>query len=98
MTNAGRVQNRVALIELMRELTLTRSTREWVTLLESAGVPCGPINTIADVFEDPQVKARGMQIHMDHAARDDVALARIVADYVAGMTDRFALSEAQRLL
>ena len=74
VTNAGRVQNRVALIELMRELTLTRSTREWVTLLESAGVPCGPINTIADVFEDPQVNARGMQIHMDHAARDDVAL------------------------
>jgi crotonobetainyl-CoA:carnitine CoA-transferase CaiB-like acyl-CoA transferase len=58
----------------MCALTVTRSTREWVALLESAGVPCGPINTIADVFEDPQVKARGMQIHMDHAARDDVAL------------------------
>jgi crotonobetainyl-CoA:carnitine CoA-transferase CaiB-like acyl-CoA transferase len=74
VTNAGRVQNRVALIELMRELTVTRSTREWVTLLESAGVPCGPINTLADVFEDPQVTSRGMQIHMAHAARDDVAL------------------------
>jgi len=74
VTNAGRVQNRVALIELMRALTVTRSTREWVALLESAGVPCGPINTLADVFEDPQVQARGMQIHMDHAARDDVAL------------------------
>jgi len=58
----------------MRALTVTRSTREWVALLESAGVPCGPINTLADVFEDPQVQARGMQIHMDHPVRDDVAL------------------------
>lgn len=73
-TNAARVNNRVVLIELMHELTVTRSTRDWVSLLESAGVPCGPINTIADVFEDPQVKARGMQIRMNHAARDDVAL------------------------
>ena len=73
-SNAGRVQNRVALIELMRALTVTRSTREWVDLLESVGVPCGPINTLADVFEDPQVKARGMQIHMDHAVSDDVPL------------------------
>lgn len=73
-TNAARVNNRVVLIALMRELTVTRSTREWVALLESVGVPCGPINTIADVFDDPQVKARGMQIQMDHAAADHVAL------------------------
>lgn len=73
-TNAARVRNRDVLIGLLRELTVTRTTRQWVALLESAGVPCGPINTIADVFEDPQVKARGMQLHMDHAVADDVAL------------------------
>jgi len=73
-THAARVNNRVVLIALMRELTVARSPREWVALLESVGVPCGPINTIADVFDDPQVKARGMQIQMDHAAADHVAL------------------------
>jgi len=73
-TNAARVNHRGVLIGLMRELTVTRTTREWVALLESVGVPCGPINTLADVFADPQVQARGMQIHMDHVVSDDVPL------------------------
>lgn len=73
-TNTARVQNRSILVETLRDITIQRSTREWVVLLEGAGVPCGPINTIADVFDDPQVQARGMQIQMDHAAADDIKL------------------------
>ena len=48
--------------------TLTRKqpTAYWVDGLAPLGVPCGPVNTIDKVFQDPQVKARGMQIAMDH--------------------------------
>jgi formyl-CoA transferase len=42
--------------------------------LEAAGVPCGPINTLAEVFADPQVVARGLEIRMEHAAGASVPL------------------------
>ena len=72
--NTGRLQHREALIALLRSATVQRSTADWITLLEKAGVPCGPINTIADVFADPQVRARGLQMTMPHAAGAEVAL------------------------
>ncbi|MFD0666217.1 CaiB/BaiF CoA transferase family protein [Ramlibacter sp. MAHUQ-53] len=72
--NAGRIANRDALLEMIRAVTRTRSTREWVDLLEGAAVPCGPINTVADVFADPQVQARGLRIEMDHAAAGAIPL------------------------
>ncbi|TAJ67248.1 MAG: CoA transferase [Variovorax sp.] len=73
-TNADRIANRIALIALMREITATRGTAEWIALFERVGVPCGPINTIADVFEDPQVKARGTQIRMAHPVAGEIPL------------------------
>ncbi|KAF1071535.1 CaiB/BaiF CoA-transferase family protein [Variovorax sp.] len=66
--------DRIALIALMREITVTRGTADWVALFERVGVPCGPINTIADVFEDPQVKARGTQIRMTHPVAGEIPL------------------------
>jgi crotonobetainyl-CoA:carnitine CoA-transferase CaiB-like acyl-CoA transferase len=65
-TNGLRVQNRAELTRRLEEIFLQRSTREWVELLEAAGVPNGPINNIAQVFEEPQVKARGVRIELDH--------------------------------
>jgi crotonobetainyl-CoA:carnitine CoA-transferase CaiB-like acyl-CoA transferase len=62
ITNRGRVENRGALIPLLVEPMKARTTAEWVEALESAAVPCGPINTIDHVFENPQVLARGLQI------------------------------------
>ena len=73
-TNADRIAHRAALIGLMREITSTRTTADWVALFEKVGVPCGPINTIAQVFEDPQVKARGTQIRMSHPAGGEIPL------------------------
>ncbi len=73
-TNAARLAHRTALIPLMRQTTVMRSTREWIALLESVGVPCGPINTIAEVFADPQVQARGLQFSMPHPAAGDIPL------------------------
>jgi crotonobetainyl-CoA:carnitine CoA-transferase CaiB-like acyl-CoA transferase len=73
-TNPQRVANRVELIRLLRQLTITRSTQAWIALLETAGVPCGPINRIDAVFEDPQVRERGMRIDLPHVLAEKVAL------------------------
>ncbi len=61
-TNPQRVANRKLLVEMITAVTRTRGTREWISLLESAGVPCGPINDIAAVFADPQVRARQLRV------------------------------------
>ncbi|KAI3590330.1 L-carnitine dehydratase/bile acid-inducible protein F (plasmid) [Cupriavidus sp. U2] len=65
-TIRARVENRVALNEWLTAITVMRTVSEWVTLLEQAGVPCGPINSIDRVFEDPHVIARGMQLEFPH--------------------------------
>jgi crotonobetainyl-CoA:carnitine CoA-transferase CaiB-like acyl-CoA transferase len=66
-SNAARVKHRTALIPLLRQSTVMRTTAEWIAVLENAAVPCGPINDLAAVFADPQVQARGMRIDMAHA-------------------------------
>jgi len=65
-TNRARVRNRHALIPILEELIARRPSAQWLTELEAHGVPCGPINTIDQVFDDPQVRARDMKIAMDH--------------------------------
>lgn len=60
-TNTARVQNRSDLLMLMTPLMQTRGTQDWITLLEDKAVPCGPINTVAQAFDDPQVRARGIR-------------------------------------
>jgi crotonobetainyl-CoA:carnitine CoA-transferase CaiB-like acyl-CoA transferase len=66
-TNKQRVAHRVELTPLIRQATVFRTTAEWVLALERAGVPCGPINDVSQVFEDPQVLARGLKIELPHA-------------------------------
>jgi crotonobetainyl-CoA:carnitine CoA-transferase CaiB-like acyl-CoA transferase len=73
-TNKNRVINRAALIERLCEVTRSRPTARWVAALESAGVPCGPINSIDAVFADPQVRARAMQVDMPHPTSGTVSL------------------------
>ena len=64
-TNAGRVTNRGTLIPMMSDLTRSRSTAEWIALLEDKAVPCGPINDIGQAFDDPQVRARGLRVEQE---------------------------------
>ena len=64
--NGQRVENRGELTRLLQAVFARRGTKEWVELLEAAGVPNGPINDVAQVFEEPQVKARGIKIELDH--------------------------------
>ncbi len=65
-TNASRVNNRDELIAILQGIFAARTMRDWLESLERAGVPCGPINTVADVFADPQVQARGLKLDLPH--------------------------------
>jgi crotonobetainyl-CoA:carnitine CoA-transferase CaiB-like acyl-CoA transferase len=66
-TNKQRVAHRAELIPLIRQATVFKTTAEWVAALEVAGVPCGPINDVAQVFADPQVQFRGLKVELPHA-------------------------------
>jgi len=67
LTNADRVKNRAALIREIGKLCRKKTTREWVKLLTPVQVPCGPINDIAKVFEEPQVRHRKLRFELPHA-------------------------------
>ena len=73
-TNAQRVCHRAELVEMIDGATRTRATAAWIGLMEDVGVPCGPINTIDQVFADPQVAARGMRMDMPHPVAGSVPL------------------------
>jgi crotonobetainyl-CoA:carnitine CoA-transferase CaiB-like acyl-CoA transferase len=65
-SNAARVEHRRTLVPLLRQLTVQRTTDDWIALLEQANVPCGPINDLAGVFADPQVRARELRVDLPH--------------------------------
>jgi crotonobetainyl-CoA:carnitine CoA-transferase CaiB-like acyl-CoA transferase len=72
--NADRVRNRATLVPLLGAEMKRRSRQEWLAALEAAGVPCGPINDLAEVFADPQVQAREMTIDLPHPLAGSVRL------------------------
>ncbi len=65
-TNGARVKHRAVLIPLLRQTTVMKTTAEWIVLLESAAVACGPINDLAAVFTDAQVIHSGLRFDMPH--------------------------------
>ncbi|WP_417841346.1 CaiB/BaiF CoA transferase family protein [Terasakiella sp.] len=65
-TNASRVKYRDELVPILRERIVKDELDWWISQLETAHVPCGPINTIDRVFADPQVQARDMKVELDH--------------------------------
>ena len=65
-TNSQRIIHREALIPLIAGIMLTRSKREWIQALEATNVPCGPINSMKEVLEDPQVRHRQLRVDMPH--------------------------------
>jgi len=65
-TNGKRVEHRVELTRLLGDIFRKRTKKAWVQLLDAAGVPNGPINDIAQVFAEPQVKARGVRVEVAH--------------------------------
>jgi formyl-CoA transferase len=75
-TNPTRVRNRDILVPLLAEMVRTKTRQQWIDQLEAAGVPCGPINKLDDVFANPQVQARGLQVDLPHPSAGTVKLVR----------------------
>jgi formyl-CoA transferase len=73
-TNPARVTHRELLVGMIAQRMGTRRAREWLALLEPSGVPCGPINDLSQVFVDPQVRHRGMEVRAPHPAAGEVRM------------------------
>ncbi|HET9579712.1 MAG TPA: CaiB/BaiF CoA-transferase family protein [Usitatibacter sp.] len=73
-TNPQRVRHRDLLVGLIGERLHARPAREWLRLLEPSGVPCGPINDLHEVFADPQVVHRRVQVKAAHPAAGEVSM------------------------
>ena len=66
-TNSSRVRNRIAVAPLLEAIFRARRVADWTEKLAKVGVPCGPIHAIDRVFDDPQVRARGMVVDVPYA-------------------------------
>jgi crotonobetainyl-CoA:carnitine CoA-transferase CaiB-like acyl-CoA transferase len=75
-TNPARVRNRDTLVPILAEMVRVRGKHEWIASLEAAGVPCGPINDLGEVFENEQVVARGLQLDLPHPSGGTVKVVR----------------------
>ncbi|MDG1707199.1 MAG: CaiB/BaiF CoA-transferase family protein, partial [Emcibacteraceae bacterium] len=73
-TNAARVENRQTLIPEISKILEDKTTSEWIMLLEKHGVPCGPVNTVADILSDPHVKERGVVTNIKDENGNDVPI------------------------
>jgi crotonobetainyl-CoA:carnitine CoA-transferase CaiB-like acyl-CoA transferase len=78
-TNGARVRNRDALTERLAPVLAGRPSRDWIDGLEKHNVSCGPINTLDQVFADPQVEARGMKLEMRHPLAGDAPVPLIAS-------------------
>ncbi|MGL5632109.1 MAG: CaiB/BaiF CoA transferase family protein [Azovibrio sp.] len=67
-TNANRIRNREVLIPMLQAILLKKTVAEWITAIEPEGVPCGAINNLAQVFDHPQIRHRGLKIELPHPA------------------------------
>jgi crotonobetainyl-CoA:carnitine CoA-transferase CaiB-like acyl-CoA transferase len=75
-SNPLRVKNRAVLVPLLEQMVAQRTRAEWIATLEAVGVPCGPINDIGEVFDNEQVRARGIAVDMAHPSAGKVTLVR----------------------
>ena len=75
-TNPERVRHRAELDPLLQKMVLKKTKKEWIELLDTANVPCGPINNFKEVFENEQVIAREIKMEMPHPTAGKVNLVR----------------------
>ncbi len=73
-TNPQRVRNRKELIPILQERFVQRDTADWLTELRAAGIPCGPINTVSQVYNDEQLRARGFIWECEHPTAGTIRL------------------------
>lgn len=74
VSNPQRVRNREALVPVLQTEFLQGDTEEWLPALRAAGIPCGPINTIEQIFHDPQIQARGLVWECEHPTAGTIKL------------------------
>jgi crotonobetainyl-CoA:carnitine CoA-transferase CaiB-like acyl-CoA transferase len=74
--NNDRVVNGKEIMAIFAGLFLKNDVSHWLQALEEAGIPCGPVNDFAQVFADPQVRERGMEIKVDHPFEHSLSLIR----------------------
>ena len=72
--NRDRVLNREQLVPILETVMKTRTKADWLDALETAKVPCGAINNLAEVFADPQIEARNMVTRWQHPVKNDLRL------------------------
>ena len=77
MRNADRVRHRATLVPMIAGVVRTRTQREWLEALEAVGVPCGPINTLDQVFADPHVVDHGLRQDLAHPLAGTVPQVRV---------------------
>jgi crotonobetainyl-CoA:carnitine CoA-transferase CaiB-like acyl-CoA transferase len=77
VTNSKRVENREELVGYLQDMFKEKTVKEWVSIIEGAGVPCGPVYNIADVYQDPHVLARGMLVETEHPTAGKVKMTGI---------------------
>ncbi|WP_429568667.1 CaiB/BaiF CoA transferase family protein [Paraburkholderia sp. JPY419] len=75
-TNPARVRNRELLVPMLADMVRLQGKLQWIATLEAAGVPCGPINNLDEVFDNEQVVARGLQVALPHPSGGTVKLVR----------------------
>jgi len=73
-TNPQRVRNRKELVPVLQEEFLRRKTDEWLPELRAAGIPCGPINTVSQIFNDPHIQAREFVWECEHPTAGKIKL------------------------
>ncbi|RQO70918.1 CoA transferase [Aquitalea sp. FJL05] len=73
-SNPQRVKHRDSVVPLLAEAFMAKGRDQWLKLLDEAGVPCGPINTVDEAFRDPQIQHRGMEIHLQDSVGQNVPL------------------------
>ena len=80
--NPARVENRDDLVEILQEEFSKRSAEEWIEKIREAGVPCGPVNTLAEVFTDEHVNNSGMLQTVEHptAGELDILVSPVLID------------------
>lgn len=73
-SNPQRVKHRDSVVPLLAGAFMAKGRDQWLKLLDEAGVPCGPINTVDEAFRDPQIQHRGMEIHLQDSVGQNVPL------------------------
>lgn len=94
-TNTDRVRHRETLIPAMLEVTRTRTTAQWIALLEDKAVPCGPINDMGQAFADAQVQARNLVVNQPLAP---ATTAQTAIESIATVASPLRLSDAPPVL